>query len=287
MTGGDVVPLPDGRVIGYAEYGVPDGQACFYFHGHPGSRLEARFAESAAAAAGVRLVALDRPGYGRSDFVEGRSILDWPDDVAATADALGIDRFLVVGGSGGGPYALACAYKMPERVVRAGVISGVGPHNVKGIAKGMRWQNRVGFRWGARWPALARMLMRSMERGIRERPERTVDALVNAMSPADAAVARRPRVRELLGDIVAEAFRQGSAGAAWDVVLLGRPWGFSLREIRPTVYLWQGEADVLVPPGMGRYQAEQIPDCQARFYPGEGHLLVIDHIDEVIGALRS
>jgi len=287
MTDGDVVRLPDGRGIGYAEYGVPDGQACFYFHGHPGSRLEARFAESAAAAAGVRLVALDRPGYGRSDFVEGRSILDWPDDVARVADAKGIARFLVVGGSGGGPYALACAYKMPERVVRAGVISGVGPHNVKGIAKGMRWQNRVGFRWGARWPALARMLMRSMERCIRERPERTVDALVNAMSPADAAVARGPRVRELLGDIVAEAFRQGSAGAAWDVVLLGRPWGFSLREIRPTVYLWQGEADVLVPPGMGRYQAEQIPDCRAWFLPGEGHLLVIDHIDEVIGALRS
>jgi len=287
MTDGEVVRLPDGRRIGYAEYGVPDGQACFYFHGHPGSRLEARFAESAAAAAGVRLVALDRPGYGRSDFVEGRSILDWPDDVARVADAKGIARFLVVGGSGGGPYALACAYTMPERVVRAGVISGVGPHNVKGIAKGMRWQNRVGFRWGARWPALSKVLMRSMERGIRERPDRTVDALVNAMSPADAAVARRPEVRGLLGEIVAEAFRQGSAGAAWAVVLLGRPWGFSLREIRPTVYLWQGEADVLVPPGMGRYQAEQIPDCRARFLPGEGHLLVIDHIDEVISALRS
>jgi pimeloyl-ACP methyl ester carboxylesterase len=281
------VRLPDGRAIGYEEFGVPDGEPCFYFHGHPGSRLEARFAESAAAAAGVRLVALDRPGYGRSDFKEGRSILDWPDDVALVADARGIDRFLVVGGSGGGPYALACAYKMPDRVVRAGVISGVGPYDVPGITKGMRWQNRVGFRWGARWPALARFLMRSMANGIRERPDRTLDALVNAMSPADSAVARRPEVRALLGDIVAEAFRQGSAGAAWDVVLLGRPWGFSLRDIRPTVYLWQGEADVLVPPGMGRYQAGQLPDCRAWFLPGEGHLLVIDHIDEVIAALGS
>jgi len=287
MSDGDVVRLPDGRRLGYAEFGVPDGQACFYFHGHPGSRLEARFAESAAAAAGVRLIALDRPGYGRSDFVAGRTILDWPDDVARVADLLGVDRFLVVGGSGGGPYTLACACKLPDRVVRAGVISGVGPYDVKGITKGMRWQNRVGFRWGARWPALARMAMRSMERGIRERPDRTLDALVRAMSPVDAAIAQRPRVKSLLGDIMAEAFRQGSAGAAWDAVLLGRPWGFSLREIRPTVYLWQGEADVLVPPGMGRYQAEQIPDCRARFFPGEGHLLVIDHIDEVIDALRS
>lgn len=129
--------------------------------------------------------------------------------------------------------------------------------------------------------------MRSMERGVRERPDRTLEALVNAMSPMDAAVARRPEVRELLADTITDAFRQGSAGAAWDVVLLGRPWGFFVRDIATTVYLWQGEADVLVPPGMGRYLAEQLPDCRARFLPSEGHLLVIDHIDEVISALRT
>ncbi len=279
--------LRDGRRIGYAEYGWPGGPAYFYFHGHPGSRLEAAFAEPAAQAAGVRVVALDRPGYGRSDFQPGRTMLDWPGDVEQVADQLGVDRFSVVGSSGGGPYALACAYRLPDRVGRAAVISGVGPYHVPGITRGMRWQNRIAFRWGARWPALPRALMRSMRRNIQARPERTVEAIARAMSPVDARIVRRPEVRELLAMDLAEAFRSGAEGAAWDVVVLGRRWGFALRDIQPTVDLWQGEADVLVPPAMGRHQAAQIPHCTAHILPGEGHLLVIDHIEDIIAVLQG
>ncbi len=282
----DVLVLPDGRGLGYAEYGRSGGEAYFYFHGHPGSRLEARFAASAADAVGVRVVALDRPGYGLSDDQPSRSILDWPTDVAHAADLLGIARFSVVGASGGGPYALACAYQLPDRVVRAGVISGVGPYDVPGNTRGMRWQNRLAFGWGARWPALARLIMRGMRRNVLHRPDRTVEAIAQAMSPVDAEIVRRPEVRALLAADIAEAFRQGIDGAARDVVLLGRAWGFSLREIGPPVHLWQGEADVLVPPAMGRYQAAQIPGCHAEFLPGEGHLLVIDHMPEIIRALH-
>jgi pimeloyl-ACP methyl ester carboxylesterase len=277
--------LRDGRRLGYAQYGQPDGEPLFYFHGHPGSRLEARLAQPAAAAAGLRVIALDRPGYGLSDFRPGRALTDWPADVAEAADLLEISRFCVAGGSGGGPYALACAWGLPHRVLRAAVISSVGPYRVAGITKGMRWQNQVGFRLGSRWPALARALMRSMRRSITERPERTIDALARAMSPADAAVVGRPEVREILVADITEAFRQGSAGAAWDVVVLGRPWGFSLHEIGTEVHLWQGEADTLVPPAMGRYLAEQIPRCHARLLPGEGHLLIIDHMTDLIEAL--
>jgi pimeloyl-ACP methyl ester carboxylesterase len=279
--------LGDGRRLGYARYGRADGEPFFYFHGHPGSRLEARFAHPAAAAAGLRVIALDRPGYGLSDFQRGRAITDWPGDVAEAADLLHLPRFSVAGASGGGPYALACAWRLPGRVIRAAVISGVGPYQVPGITRGMRWQNRIGFQWGSRWPALARALMRSMHRNIARSPERTVEAIARAMSPADARIVSRPDVRDILIADITEAFRQGSQGAAWDVVLLGRPWGFSLREIEPEVHLWQGEADVLVPAAMGRYQAAQIPHCHARLIPGEGHLLVIDHMPDLIEALRQ
>jgi pimeloyl-ACP methyl ester carboxylesterase len=119
--------LGDGRKLGYAQYGRPDGEPLFYFHGHPGSRLEARFAHRAAAEAGLRVVALDRPGYGLSDFQPGRVITGWPADVAEAADLLRIGKFSVAGASGGGPYALACAWRLPGRVIRAAVISGVGP----------------------------------------------------------------------------------------------------------------------------------------------------------------
>jgi pimeloyl-ACP methyl ester carboxylesterase len=186
-------------MVGRVEwYGQPDGEPVFYFHGHPGSRLEARFARQAAAGAGLRVIALDRPGYGLSDFQPERAITDWPADVAEAADLLRIGRFSVAGASGGGPYALACAWRLPGRVTRAAVISGVGPYRVPGITKGMRWQNRIGFRWGSRWPALARALMRSMHRGITRHPERTIDAIARAMSPADAELIGRPGVREIL-----------------------------------------------------------------------------------------
>jgi pimeloyl-ACP methyl ester carboxylesterase len=278
--------LRDGRRLGYAEYGAPDGEPVLYFHGHPGSRLEARLAQPAAAAAGVRVIAVDRPGYGLSDFQHGRAITDWPGDVAEAADLLGIDRFSVAGASGGGPYALACAWRLPDRVIRAAVLSGVGPFRVRGITRGMRWQNKVGFGLGARWPALARTISRSMQRGVTSRPEQTIEALARAMSEVDAAIVRRPEVRELLIADLTEAFRHGSDGAAWDIVLLGRPWGFPLREIGTEVHLWQGEADTLVPPAMGRYLASQLPNCHARMLSGEGHLLIIDRMPDLVDALR-
>jgi pimeloyl-ACP methyl ester carboxylesterase len=278
--------LGDGRALGYAQYGRPDGEPFFYFHGHPGSRLEARFADQAAAEAGLRVIALDRPGYGLSGFQPGRAITDWPADVAEAADQLRIGRFSVAGASGGGPYALACAWRLPERVVRAAVISGVGPYDVPGLTAGMRWQNRIGFRWGARWPVLARALMRSMRRNMASRPERTIEAIARVLSPADAAIVRRPEVRSVLVADISEAFRQGIAGAALDVVLLGRPWGFPLGQIRAEVHVWQGGADTLVPPAMGEYLAARIPRCHFTLLPGEGHLLIIDRMPDLAAALR-
>jgi pimeloyl-ACP methyl ester carboxylesterase len=279
--------LRDGRRLGFAQYGRPDGEPLFYFHGHPGSRLEAQFADAAAAEAGFQVIALDRPGYGLSDFQSGRALRDWPSDVAEAADLLGLATFSVAGASGGGPYALACAWRMADRVTRAAVISGVGPYDVRGITSGMRWQNRAGFRLGSRFPALASAIARSMHRGISQDPQRTIDAIARAMSPADADIIRRPDVRDLLIADVTEAFRQGSSGAAWDIVVLGRPWGFPLREIAPEVHLWQGEADTLVPPAMGRYQASQIPNSHLTLLPGEGHLLIIDRMPDLMRAFRE
>jgi pimeloyl-ACP methyl ester carboxylesterase len=282
-----VLLLGDGRRLGYAQYGLPGGEPIFYFHGHPGSRLEGRFAHLAAAAAGFQVIALDRPGLGLSDVQPARTLTDWPADVAEAADHLGFSRFSVAGASGGGPYALACAWRLPSRVSRVAVISGVGPYQVHGVTRGMRWQNRVGFQFGSRWPALAGLLMRSMRRSVIDQPERTIDALARAMSAADAEIVRRPEVRDILIADLIEAFRQGSDGATQDMVLLGRPWGFSLRDIEPAVYLWQGGADTLVPPAMGRYLAAQIPRCHASVLPGEGHLLIIDRMPDLIEAFRQ
>ncbi len=281
------IRLADDRLLGYAQYGDPEGKPVFYFHGFPGSRLEAKLSATAAARRGVRIIALDRPGFGLSDFKHGRRIGDWPNDVTEAADALGIDRFAVLGVSGGGPYAAACALMIPQRLTAAAIVSGVGPINAPAATHGMSRQNRLLFGLARRLPWLARLPMSWIGRQARRNPERLLDTMSGELPESDKAVLARPEVKAALQDDIAEAFRRGSRGPAWELVLYGRPWGFRLEDISMEVYLWQGELDTLVPPSMGRYQARAIPNCRARFYPREGHLLVVDRIEEIQAALFS
>jgi pimeloyl-ACP methyl ester carboxylesterase len=131
-----VLRLRDGRLLRYAEYGDPDGTPLFYFHGSPGSRFEGWFVDEAARRRGIRVIAFDRPGFG-SDFKPGRTIGDWPDDVVQAADAFGFDRFAILGLSFGGPHALACALRIPERLTSVAIVSSVGPFQAPGATDGM------------------------------------------------------------------------------------------------------------------------------------------------------
>src|SRR5690606_31033153 len=154
------IALRDGRTLGYAEYGVADGKPVLVFHGSPGTRLQVRAAHRPARARGIRIIAPDRPGLGLSSRLPGRRIADWPDDVCELVDALGIDRFPVIGVSGGGPYAAACAWRLPGRVARAGIVSGVGPpgHGPQ-LCSGLRRMERTLVDLGLRTPWLMRAVM--------------------------------------------------------------------------------------------------------------------------------
>src|SRR5262249_11736586 len=134
--------LPDGRELGYAEWGDPDGAPVLYFHGTPASRLDPVCFPDAPAAAGVRLLSLDRPGMGLSTFQRRRRIADWPADVSAFADALGLERFGVAGWSGGGPYVLACAWRLADRLTGAALAAGVGRLDQPGAVKGLSGMDR-------------------------------------------------------------------------------------------------------------------------------------------------
>jgi len=280
------ITLRDGRRLGFAEYGDPQGKPLFFFHGMPGSRLEGELADPAAKKLGVRVIAADRPGYGLSDFVPRRTFLDWPPDVLALAAALGIERFAVAGVSGGGPYVAACAFRIPERLTSAGIIAGVSPFDVPDATVGMSQGNRFLFGLARRFPWLARLPMWVMSKGAGS--ERLVRQMARALPDVDQTAIRRPEVWEVFKRDAAEAFRHGARGAAWELVMYSRPWGFRPEEITMEVHLWQGEEDRNVPPSMGRYQARVIPNCHATFYPGQGHIsLVVNHIEEILGALVS
>src|SRR5215467_7104128 len=141
----NIISLRDGRTLGYAEYGDSNGKPVFFFHGLPGSRLQRHPDESIATGLGARIITIDRPGYGLSDFQQARILLDWPDDVTQLANSLQLDQFAAIGLSGGGPYLLSCAYKMPERITTATIISGMGPIDNADALKSMLPSMRLGL----------------------------------------------------------------------------------------------------------------------------------------------
>jgi pimeloyl-ACP methyl ester carboxylesterase len=285
------IKLPDGRRLGYAEYGDPTGRPVLHFHGTPDSRLEGTLAEVAQAASslGVRLILPDRPGIGLSDFKPGRAILDWPGDVLGLADALALERFAVMGLSGGGPYALACAFKIPERLSRVGVISGVAPPDMPGAMDFLsKTSDGQAVKLGAKSPLLLRLVLAYTVFQFRRNPHKLVADVISEVSPPDQAILQRGDVAETVVRMTGGAFQQGARGAAWDYTLFARPWGFALGDIQLPAYLWHGDQDWVCPVEMGHYTAAAIPGCKAEFLPAEGHFsLAINHFSEILSVVAG
>jgi pimeloyl-ACP methyl ester carboxylesterase len=274
--------LSDGRQLGYAEWGDPAGRPLFYFHGWPGSRVEGRLGNDAAVKSRVRLIAVDRPGMGLSDFHPHRSLLDWPDDVVQVAEALGLDRFAVLGISGGGPYAAACAWKLSDRLTGTAIVSSLAPFDVPGAVADMGRRNRLSFQLLGRLAVLRRAFFAAMAVSVRRHPERILERGVAAVDKPHLA---RPDVRSVLVESLSDAFRRGSRGPAWEMGVYVRPWGFRVEDIRTPVYLSHGERDANAPVAMGRYLATSIPECRASFVPAGGHLHFVDRLPEILAAL--
>jgi pimeloyl-ACP methyl ester carboxylesterase len=280
--------LPDGRTLACLELGDPAGAPVLYFHGYPGSRLEARVAAAAARRLGLRLLAVDRPGFGQSTFQAGRRVGGWPADVAALADRLGLGRFSIVGVSGGGPYALACAALLPERLHRVALVCPLGPLDVAAGTAGMLAQDRVMLALAAHAAPLARGAVHMMARWMRGDPDRYLKFMVTGMVSPDRDMFADPGYRTIMLESTAEALRQGGRGAARELTLIARPWDFQLRDVRMPVSLWQGLADQILPAAMARRLAAALPECSAHYFPEEGHLsLVVRRIGEVLAQLRS
>ena len=278
-----VLSLRDGRVLGYAEYGNPSGKPVFFFHGLPGSRRQRHPDDSIAIELGARIIAIDRPGYGLSDFQQGRKLLDWPGDVAQLADLLKIDQFAAIGVSGGGPYLLACAYKMPERITSASVISGMGPVDDPEATKGMLPSMRLGLGIAPRVPwSFVRLALDPVAKMVSRNPSGAKKLVPSSAPEADKKAFARPEIQEVDRQDLVEAYRNGAQGAFWEVVLLATPWGFHLEDIHKKIRLWHGEGDTTVPQHMGRYVARTLPNCESRFYAGEGHTLMYNYWREIL-----
>jgi pimeloyl-ACP methyl ester carboxylesterase len=288
ITTENVLKLRDGRRLGYAEYGDPNGRPVLHFHGFPSSRYEGcrLVFDEIATRLKARVIVLERPGFGLSDFKAGRRLVDWPQDVVEFADALRLDRFAVTGFSGGGPYAAACAWKLPRRITRAGIISGASPLEAPGALDGMNRIDRLSLGLARRAPWLLRLAYGWIARNLQRHPARTIAQYVRGLTEPDRAAFAQADVLDVFSRAAVEGLRAGGRGVTWDSVLLTRPWGFPLQEISIPVHAWQGQADDVVPPSQGRFLAKNIPNCQARFVPNEGHIsLFNNHYEEILGTI--
>jgi pimeloyl-ACP methyl ester carboxylesterase len=280
-----ITVLPDGRDLGWLELGPPGGEPVFAFHGTTGSRWHFTVDDGPVQAAGVRLIVPDRPGYGLSSYHSGRRLQDWADDVAFLADHLGLENFSVMGVSGGGPHAAVCARFLPARVRSAAIVSGVAPLADPGSQEGMMPTNqritavaqRAPF---ALWPVFAAMT------SVGKRwPKRALQLMTREVPPADAAVLMRPAVRDaFFRDLRHASSTTGQAGAQ-DFQIFARDWGFRLEDITVPVDIWQGDVDRNVPPAHARRLADRIPGAVLHEIPGEGHLLFVDHMPDILGKI--
>jgi len=280
--------LPDGRMLGYDDQGPPSGKPIFFFHGTPGTRLNWYLfgSEELTQKLNIRIISLDRPGLGLSDFHAGRQFCDWPGDVIALADALEFAIFAVLGYSGGGPYAAACALHIPERLTSVGIVSGIGPHNEPGLTDDIAPEN-LRFTYLARdKPWLSRLAYRLGGVMARYMPDRLITQAMTVLPEPDRAVLAKPETQEVFISMLKDAMRPGARGAQWDTALTVSPWDFRPQDIAMKVYLWYGERDRNVSPAMGRYLAATLPNSDARFYPSEGHLsLIVNHAEEILSVL--
>lgn len=274
--------LASGRRLAYGELGAPKGKPVMYFHGFPGSRLEAALACRAATSLGARIIAVDRPGIGMSDYCPGRTILGWANDVRELADELALDRFSVLGVSGGAPYALSCAFGLPHRVRSAAVVAGVGPPAaVRGAS--LVSTSGIGLRLVAAAPWLACLFATVLGALARHASPILLGILSARASHNDRQILREREFRSVLSTSMRESFRNGSRGAITDLQLLSMPWDFDLRALRVPVQIWHGGKDRVVPMSMGLFLEQTLPDCQATYPREHGHYsLVHDYVEQIL-----
>ena len=265
------IELKDGRVVGVAEFGDPAGRPVVYHHGFPGSRLDYALLdpEDVAGSPGVRIIALDRPGSGLSSPRPGRSLLDQADDVAGALDALGVDRFGLLGFSGGAPFAAACACGLPSRVTSLALVSGMGPACAPGMKDGLSWT------LAGRSGLVRRLILWLMDLGLTRDPDKFLARSMATMPAPDRALIEQEEGARLFLAALVEAFRNGRGGAQRDGHLYKSPWGFELGGVEVRTSVWHGTEDANVPVSVGRFAAAQIPGCVEHIVEGEGHLSIV------------
>lgn len=273
-----ICQMSDDRNLSYVEYGPKEGVPLFYFHGFPGSHKDLQLfgGEELAEKLQLRIIAVNRPGYGDSDSQPERSLSDWPADVVALADHLGINKFSILGYSGGAPFALSCAYAIPDRLEQVVVVSGMTPVEAPEAKKGKAMLI----------PKAPKLMAKGMSKMLHKKPEKFEANMLEGFPEVDRAVLGD--VQEDLMNTMEEAFRSGYQGALEDAKIYKSAWDFDLSQIDQEVILWHGGKDENVKIEVAEFVIENLPHCTQHIKPEEGHLsLLVLHAEEILGTFQE
>ncbi|MFJ5233281.1 alpha/beta fold hydrolase [Kitasatospora sp. NPDC088391] len=278
------IETPDGGVLAVETSGDPSGTPVFLLHGTPGSRVGPAPRSAVLARMRVRLISFDRPGYGDSTRLPGRSVAAAATDATVIADALGLDRFAVVGRSGGGPHALACAALLPDRVRRAAAQVSLAPRHADGLDwfAGMTPSNERAYRQAELGQPRIAGQFQVRSRVIRRDPAQLIRNLVPELTPPDRTVVADIGIRRMLHSTYRQAFRYGADGWIDDVLAFITDWGFDVESILTPVRLWHGADDKFSPVGHSAWLADHIPGAQLYLEPGAAHFGSLKEMTDAI-----
>ena len=282
----NLITLPDGRRLSYAEFGKPDGYPVIHFHGGGGSRLEPLLlGDELISQFGIRLIAPDRPGFGQSDFQPNRDFSDYPKDVIFLANTLGLDKFSVLGISSGGGYVSACAAKIPHRLINAVIVSGMW--YVDSFA-GLPMLTRCLYALAKTFPLLYRVVLKLSLPFYQGDPAKVLAALKKQAPAADYAVLKAQNRIVPFCKSTIEAMRQDAKGPAWDFQLYLRPWDFRIEEIQIPLNFFHGEQDKTVTIALAKRYINRLPTAKLGTYPDEGHIsIVVNQFETIVQALKG
>ena len=275
----NILKLSDGKKLCFAEYGKPDGIPVLLLHGNPGVRLSWGLYPGSPYLDNIRIIAPDRPGYGKTDYKKN-AIQKWPNDILELSNYLGIDKFHLFAPSGGGPYALACAWKIPHKLLSVGLFGSVGPYDkesITGVNKPLTllWRVANPLFW------LVKVQNKVMAKMARKNPVKLARSFSDLeLSETDKKIAKKPEIQSLFTTVFPESYLQNGIGSAYDCTL-PKNWEIPLNEITIKITAWQAEDDCLTGK-MQEHISKRLPNCEFITILNAGHLWIMENITTVL-----
>lgn len=268
-------------------YGDQEGYPVLYFHGLPGCRKQTPPDLKIAEKYSLCIYSLDRPGIGRSTHMPARKLSDWPKDVLQFAERLKIDKFAVLGVSAGGPYALACAYEIPERLSFIGIVSSMAPIFHRELFDLLQAKLKMLFVAARSLPEISEIVQDAALYIFKKHPLIVLKRFIATLPKEDQRILSIPAVTAMFQNDVAEAFQAGSRGVVKDMSILTQPWGFSPNAIKRIVHIWHGTVDSVTPIDFAHYYIKTIPQTRAHIIENKGHFMAVECVADIFQTITQ